>query len=143
MMIDGVVITPLKRILHEKGDIYHAMKKSETSFFSFGEAYFSSVNCNDIKGWKKHSKMVLNLVVPVGSVRFVLFDDRKESITNGNYIDVTVSSDNYIRLTIPPGLWVAFQGIGKKLNLLLNIASIEHDPSESVTAPLNSIFFRW
>jgi dTDP-4-dehydrorhamnose 3,5-epimerase len=142
-MIEGVQITLLKRILHEKGDIYHAMKQSEDSFTSFGEAYFSSVHLNDIKGWKKHTKMVLNLVVPVGSVRFALFDDRSDSITNGELLDVTASSDNYIRLTVPAGIWVAFQGVGKDLNLLLNMASIEHDPLESISASLNSIPFRW
>jgi dTDP-4-dehydrorhamnose 3,5-epimerase len=143
MMIKGVIVAPLRRILHEKGDVYHAMKKSEESFTSFGEAYFSSVHFNDIKGWKKHTRMVLNLVVPVGSVRFVLFDDRNESITNGQFFDLTVSADNYVRLTVPAGIWVAFQGVGKDLNLLLNIASIEHDPTESITKLINEIQFRW
>ncbi|MDE1326601.1 dTDP-4-dehydrorhamnose 3,5-epimerase family protein [Vibrio aestuarianus] len=142
-MIEGVIITPLKRISHEKGDIFHAMKQSEESFISFGEAYFSNIHFGKVKGWKKHSKMVLNLVVPVGSVRFVLFDDRQGSITNGEYFDLVVSSDNYIRLTIPKGIWMAFQGIGDHQNLLLNIASIEHDPLESTTEPLTYIPFEW
>ena len=142
-MIEGITITPLKRILHEKGDIYHAMKHSDDSFTSFGEAYFSCVHLNDIKGWKKHTRMVLNLVVQVGSVKFVLYDDRNESITKGEFFDLTMSADNYVRLTVPAGIWVAFQGIGEELNLLLNIASIEHDPLVSIAASLNSIPFRW
>ncbi|ABE55934.1 conserved hypothetical protein [Shewanella denitrificans OS217] len=142
-MIDGIVITRLKRILNEKGDIYHALKNSDESFSSFGEAYFSSVHLDDIKGWKKHTKMILNLVVPVGSIRFVFYDDRYESNSYGEYVDVIASPDNYVRLTVPAGVWVAFQGVGSGLNLLLNIASIEHDPSESISEALSYIPYKW
>ena len=73
--MDGVVLTPLKQIYHPKGDIFHAMKKSDIGFDGFGEAYFSTINQNDIKGWKKHTKMTLNIVVPVGNIEFVVYDE--------------------------------------------------------------------
>lgn len=143
MMISGVSVTPLKRILHEKGDIYHAMKSSEESFTSFGEAYFSSVHYADVKGWKKHSKMMLNLVVPIGAIKFVAYDDRYSSNTYQQFFEITISKDNYCRLTIPPGVWLSFQGIEKELNLLLNLASIEHDPDESVSCDITDIEYNW
>ena len=59
--IEGVVLTELKMINHPKGDIYHAMKKSDNGYAGFGEAYFSTVNQNAIKGWKKHTQMLSNL----------------------------------------------------------------------------------
>ncbi|WP_260260059.1 dTDP-4-dehydrorhamnose 3,5-epimerase family protein [Vibrio intestinalis] len=142
-MLDGVFITHLKRIYHEQGDIYHAIKRSEDSFSSFGEAYFSTVNFLDVKGWKKHQEMVMNIVVPVGSIKFVLFDDRPESNTKNNYFEIVISASNYVRLTVPPGIWMAFQGITPKQNLLLNIASIEHDPREAISVPLNEICYNW
>jgi len=142
-MIDDISVTPLKRIQHDKGDIYHAMKSSEDSFSSFGEAYFSSVNFADVKGWKKHSKMILNLIVPIGAVRFVAYDDRISSKTYQQFFDITISKENYCRLTIPHGLWLAFQGVGREFNLLLNIASIEHDPNESVSCELGDIKYNW
>jgi dTDP-4-dehydrorhamnose 3,5-epimerase len=142
-MIDGITITPLKKIANVKGDIYHALKCSENSFTQFGEAYFSTVLSDDIKGWKKHTVMEMNLIVPVGSIRFVLFDDRPESHTNGEYFEIIMSPDNYCRLTVAPGIWMAFQGQGHELNLLLNIASIEHSPNEAKTAALESINYNW
>jgi len=142
-MLSGVSITPLKRIYHQKGDIYHAIKSSEKSFSSFGEAYFSTVNFSDVKGWKKHREMIMNLIVPVGSIKFVLFDDRPFSHTKGNYFDTVICESNYARLTVPPGVWMAFQGIRKEVNLLLNIASMEHDPSEAVSVPLDEIPYNW
>jgi dTDP-4-dehydrorhamnose 3,5-epimerase len=143
MMIDGLVVTPLKRINNDKGDIYHALKCSEKSFSQFGEAYFSIVHQNDVKGWKKHSKMILNLIVPVGIIKFVLFDDRESSPTYKKKFEITISNSNYCRLTVPPNIWLSFQGIGHALNLLLNIASIEHDPTESENCPLSDIQYEW
>ena len=143
MMMDGVVLTPLKQINNPKGDIYHALKQSEKSFNGFGEAYFSSVIYKCVKGWKKHTKMILNLIVPVGEVRFVLFDDRTESATYGEFFEITLSQNNYCRLTVPKNVWMAFQGKGTGLNLLLNIASIEHSPEEAINTSLENINFNW
>jgi dTDP-4-dehydrorhamnose 3,5-epimerase len=143
LMIDGISLTTLKRIPNEKGDILHALKQSENSFTSFGEAYFSIANYQAVKGWKMHTKMTLNLIVPIGAIRFVIFDNRSDSSTHGIYNQVVLSADNYSRLTIQPGLWVAFQGVGKNENMLLNIASIEHDPAESINSPLEAFEFNW
>ena len=52
-ILDGVILTPLKKIGHPKGDVFHAMKLSDEGFCGFGEAYFSTVNKSEIKGWKK------------------------------------------------------------------------------------------
>lgn len=130
--MDAVRITKLKRIAHPKGDIQHALKSSDEGFSSFGEAYFTRVGKKDIKGWKKHNRMELNLIVPIGSVTFFVHDS-VSGITN----DFTLDSLNYVRLTIKPGVWVAFRG-NDDLNLILNIASIEHDPKESINKDIES-----
>lgn len=136
--MDEVILSDLKTIENPKGNIYHALKKSDVSFKNFGEAYFSSVNFNDIKGWKKHTKMNLNLIVIAGEVRFVVYDEKKLKFS-----EFKLSRKNYKRLTVPPGLWVAFQGLSLSENLLLNIADIEHDPSESVNKDLGEIKYEW
>lgn len=141
--IEGVILTPLKRIKQPKGDVYHALKSIDEGFFGFGEAYFSTVNRGAIKGWKKHKAMTMNLIVPVGSVRFVLYDAREECSSNGQFMEITLSPDNYFRLTVPPDVWMAFQGTGSPLNLLLNIADITHDPAESYNISLNEIGYDW
>jgi len=142
-MIDGVFLTPLKRIANEKGDILHALKRSDDSFSTFGEAYFSIANFNAVKGWKMHTKMALNIIVPLGAIRFVIYDDRPTSETKGVYQEFILSADNYCRLTVAPGLWMAFQGVGRDVNMLLNIASIEHDPNESINKQLDIFFYDW
>lgn len=136
--MDGVILSPLKIISNEKGNIMHALKKSEKEFSAFGEAYFSFVNHKETKGWKKHQRMTLNLVVPMGEVQFFVFDDREESATKNCFFTCTLSQENYMRLTLSPGLWFAFKGIGESENLLMNIANIEHDPTESINQDLNA-----
>ena len=133
--MDGVTLTPLKRIANSKGDIFHAMKVSDNGFYGFGEAYFSTVNKGDIKGWKKHTKMILNLVVVTGEVEFVVYN-------GDDFFSVKLSKDNYQRLTVRPSLWVAFKGLSDE-NILLNLASIEHDPSESKSVDLNAFDYGW
>lgn len=135
--MEGVLLTQLKQIYHPKGDVFHGMKKSDPGFFGFGEAYFSTIHRGEVKPWKKHLRMTLNLVVPIGKIRFVLHDDRVGSATKGQTFSVEIGSDNYQRLTVTPGIWMAFEGIGEGLNLLLNIADLEHDPEEVERAELD------
>lgn len=136
--IEGVLISNLRQIPNAKGDIYHGLKKSEPSFEGFGESYFSFINYNEIKAWKRHFKMICNLTVPVGEVEFILYDQRESSSTQGKIMKITLGYKNYKRLTIPPGIWYGFKGISQGENLLHNIASIEHDPNEQENVPLNT-----
>lgn len=135
--MDRVILTKLKQLNNPKGDVFHAMKKSDEGFSGFGEAYFSTVNKGDIKGWKKHTEMVMNLIVPVGKIEFVVHDE-----LNQDFFSVQLSQDNYYRLTIEPGLWVGFRGLGD-YNLLLNVANLEHDPEEAVNISLEQINYDW
>lgn len=139
-MIDGVLLTPLKRVYHPSGDILHAMKASSPGFHGFGEAYFSLIKKDFIKGWKRHNRLTLNLIVPVGSIQFVICDDRHKENDTPEFFDVIIDKDNYARLTIPPGVWVCFKGL-EEANLLMNIIAEEHDMAESDNIPLEAINF--
>lgn len=136
--LEGVQVTSLKIIPGDAGSVMHALKASDQSFSSFGEAYFSTVKEGQIKGWKKHRKMILNIVVPVGRILFALYDDRPESPSYRKLFSIELGPAQYQRLTVPPGVWMAFNGRGNGLNLLLNIASIHHDPTEAETLPLEN-----
>jgi dTDP-4-dehydrorhamnose 3,5-epimerase len=140
-MIKDVVITNLNIINTPGGNVKHAMKKSDNGFEGFGEAYFSHINKNAIKAWKRHKKMTLNLIVPLGKIRFVLFDDREAS--NTKFQEVTISKNNYCRLTVPPMIWMGFQGLSDDGSMLLNIASLEHDPMEHEKKNIKQIEFDW
>ena len=141
--IEGVRLTSLMKVSHPKGDVYHAMKKSDNGYAGFGEAYFSTIKRGEIKGWNKHKRMTLNLVVPVGEVIFIIYDGREKSATKGNFFEVILSRSNYQRLTVHPGLWLAFMGKSNGTNLILNIADMEHDPEEIERFNLDQIDYNW
>lgn len=136
--LDSIIITPLSRIKVQGGDVLHGMKKSDLGFNEFGEAYFSIVEFNAVKAWKKHLTMTLNLVVPSGEVKFVFLAE------TGNYREIIIGESNYCRLTVPPNLWFGFVGQSEcSLNLVLNISDILHDPNEVVRADKNSFNYKW
>ena len=97
--MDGIILTTLTQIYNPKGDIFHAMKKTSDGYEGFGEAYFSTINKGDIKNWRKHTKMTLNIVVPIGEIKFVVYNEKIK-----NFFSVKLSENNYQRLTIKPGL---------------------------------------
>ena len=144
-MIEGVELSPLKIIRGDSGDVLHAIKRTDSSFQGFGEAYFSTVNQGAIKAWKRHHKMTLNLVVPYGEIKFVLYDDRLDSATNGDSNELILSLQNYQRLTVPPMVWLGFKGMGNGLNMLMNVSNIPHDPDEydRIDAYNNHIDYQW
>ena len=142
-VIDGVLLAPLRVIDTPGGDVLHGVKQGDLGFDGFGEAYFSTVEEGAIKAWKRHHEMVLNLIVPEGAVRFVLFDDRPESTTFGKYQEINLSRKNYQRLTVPPMLWIGFQGISEGENILLNVACIPHRSDEADRLALEEIEYYW
>ena len=87
--------------------------------------------------------MTLNLIIPLGSVTFIIYDDRETSDSKGAFFEVELSPSNYKRLTVPPMLWVAFKGGHMDKNLILNIANIVHDPNEIEKLHLNKIPFNF
>ena len=141
--IEGVILTPLKKITHPRGDILHAMKENDSGYAGFGEAYFSTIKHGEIKGWNKHKMMILNLIVPFGEVTFVIYDKRESSRSKGKFFKVTLSQANYQRLTVPPGLWLAFKGKSNDINLILNIADLEHNPDEIEKLDLDKISYNF
>ncbi len=142
-MIDGVILTPLKIIANADGRVMHGLKASEASFSQFGEVYFSTIIKDRVKAWKRHHKMLVNLVVPLGKVGFTLIDTRKNSPTLGLQESIILTTENYVRLTIPPLIWFGFKGLHEGENMVMNVASIEHDTDEYENVPVSSFDFDW
>lgn len=143
-MIKGVTLHPLKHIKVPKGDIFHALKSTDEGYSGFGEAYFSQIEHGQVKGWKKHNRITLNIVVPVGAVKFVIFDDRVDSPTSGQFEEFVLSPlSNYQRLTLAPGLWMAFAGAGEETSLLMDIIPEPHNDEEASRKTLEEISYKF
>ena len=144
-MIDGVSVTPLRRIADERGAILHMLRCDQPHFRQFGEIYFSCVYPHAIKAWHVHRVMTLNYAVPVGMVKLVLFDGRDDSPTYRQLMELFVGELNYCLVTVPPMVWNGFKGIGDKMALVANCATLPHDPTEIERADpfKNDIPYDW
>ena len=132
--IEGVTVTPLRRIADERGAVFHMLREDSEGFERFGEIYFSMVYPGAIKAWHLHKEMTLNYAVPVGMVKLVCHDDREGSSTRATSLELFVGELNYALVTIPPLVWNGFKGIGDQPALVANCATIPHRPDEIVRA---------
>jgi dTDP-4-dehydrorhamnose 3,5-epimerase len=143
-MIEGVIIKKLTKIPDERGSVYHMLRKDDPEFKEFGEIYFSTAYPGVIKGWHLHKKMTLNYAVIQGMIKLVLYDDRKNSPTRGELMEVFIGEENYCLVVIPPGIWNGFKCIGNKMAIVANCATLPHDKNEIVYMdPLNNDLIKY
>ena len=120
------------------GDIMRILKNKEVKNWNFAEAYFSKIKYNKIKAWKYHLKMSLNLVVPMGRVKFVFYFNKTK-----NFKVIELGEKKYSRISIPPRIWFGFKGLSKKYSLILSLTNLEHNPNEVLRCKKNEIKFNW
>lgn len=137
-LIDRVLLTPQKIIPVSGGNVLQALRADGEGFAGFGEAYFSLLMPGATKAWKRHRRMTLNLVVPLGRVAVAVID---EEARRGRIYEL--GPESYARLTVPPGLWAGFRGLARETSLMLNVANIGHDPDEADRAVETEFGFSW
>ena len=133
-----VKVTPLKIIKKRTGNIMRVLSKNELKNKIFGEVYFSKIKSGKIRAWKYHLKTILNLVVPYGKVKFVLYSQEDK-----NFKVVEIGEKKYLKLTVPPKIWYGFKGVSKHESIILNVTNIKHDPKEILRCKKNEINFDW
>jgi dTDP-4-dehydrorhamnose 3,5-epimerase len=138
-MSKGILVTSLTQIHGPSGKVMHMLKSTDPAFETFGEIYFSTVYPGVVKAWHKHTIKTVNLTVVHGLVRFVTYspDERLEQHFIG--------PENYKLITIPPGIWYGFQGIGQETAIIADCATHPFNESEQLTLDSHSenIPFAW
>lgn len=129
-LIHDVDIRPLKQIHDERGAVMHMLRADAPWFTDFGEVYFSIVKSGAVKAWKRHKEMIQNLAVPVGEVKFVIYDDRDSSPSKGIIQEIITGINCYQLIRIPPMVWYGFVGCSNHDSLITNCASMPHSLGE-------------
>ncbi len=129
-MIEGVGIYPLKQIPDDRGRVMHMLRADDPHFEKFGEIYFSTVYPGVVKGWHWHKRMIINYAVVVGMIKFVLYDERENSPTRGQFQEIYMGENNYVLVKVPTGIWNGVKGLGVTPSIIANCATIVHDPDE-------------
>ena len=122
---------------NNKGNVLRAYRKNEKKIGKFGEVYLSWINKKSIKGWKMHKKMHMNLIVPIGLVKFVFFKNNK-------FKEIIVGENKYYRIYVPNKIYFAFQNLSKKKSLVINYSNIIHqNTDEIINKNLREISYKW
>jgi dTDP-4-dehydrorhamnose 3,5-epimerase len=129
-MIEGVVVSARRQLVDERGKIVHVLREDDPEFERFGEVYFSWVNPGVVKGWHLHTAMTLNYTCPVGLVKLALWDDRENSSSRGEVMELFLGPDDHRLVTVPPGVWNGFKGVATTPSMVCNCATLPHDPEE-------------
>jgi dTDP-4-dehydrorhamnose 3,5-epimerase len=142
-MIQDVKITKLKQISDNRGKIMHMLRRDWPIFDSFGEIYFSTINFGSIKAWHLHKEATLNYACIKGEVNLVLYDDRKDSKTYGNYQELLLSPKDYFLVTIPPFIWNGFKGLDNSESIIANCITLPHNENEMVRKEISDKYFNF
>lgn len=129
-MIQGVRIQPLRKICDERGMIMHMLRCDDPHFEQFGEIYFSTAYPGVVKGWHEHTKQTQNYAVIQGMIKLVLYDNRPDSSTLGELMELFIGDDNYQLVRIPPRVINGYKTVGVKPSIVANCATVPHDPGE-------------
>ena len=101
--------------------------------------YFSFVKSKAVKAWKLHRQMTLNLIVPIGNVRFVFI--------NPNHPDqsriIEIGENNYSRITVPPKSGLAFRDYQTDKTWLLTLQISKHNSIESEKRQMDYFNYKW
>tara|TARA_Y100000590_G_scaffold469854_1_gene660169 strand:+ start:2317 stop:2742 length:426 start_codon:yes stop_codon:yes gene_type:complete len=133
-----VKIYPLKKVKTKGGDIFKIIDKNSKGFIGFSETYFSWINYGKIKAWKYHTKMTMNLVVPLGKVKFLFFDPKTKK-----FLKIIIGKNNYKRIRVKPGLWFGFKGMSKPKSLILNFSNYKFNKKEILRKKKEDINLKW
>lgn len=130
-MIDGVVIKELSTYPDERGFFREIIRVSDDFFGEgFGQFSHSLMYPGVGKAWHIHKTQVDWWYVPVGNLRLVMSDRRKDSQTYGELMEVFMG-ENYPAkcVKIPPGVAHGCKVLGGVTHLLY-ITSKTYDPLE-------------
>ena len=112
-------INQLQKFKDERGSVLHGMKCNDSESFGIREVYFSTVNYGFYKGWKKHQKMVLNLIVIEGEILFYLADSEFTE-----FKEIIICKNDLKRITIMPNQWLSFTSLVQPSSTIMNIANL-------------------
>jgi len=145
--IDGVSFVPRRIIPSAQGEVKHLLKNTDPEFSTeslpFGEAYLSILYPGFRKDWKLHTKCLQRLYVLVGMVEFAMYDARENSPTYGKFQREMIGVDRHGILIIPPGVIATWRNVTEGNTMILNLATLPHDPEESKIIPFEEIPFQW
>jgi dTDP-4-dehydrorhamnose 3,5-epimerase len=146
-MIHGVIITPLKQHIDERGELMEILRCDAPHFAGFGQVYVTTAHPGIVKAWHAHRFQTDNFTCVEGAIRMGLYDSREASPTRGAVMDLSLSRTAPLLVTIPPLVYHGFECLSGTDAVVVNTVSELYNyqhPDEIRINPFTSdIPFQW
>lgn len=144
-----VTITPLQQFPDERGSNKLIMQSGDPGFGDIQQVYVSTVYPGTVKGWHRHKQKTLNYTCVAGIIRLVITPDldkipiRRVRPSDLVFQEIVMGETNYCRVSIPPGTWNAFMGLGYKEAIVVNCATLPYSEADIERLPWNYFAYDW
>lgn len=128
--IDGVKTKNLRVIPDERGWLMEILRSDDDIFQQFGQVYLSTAYPGVVKGWHYHKKQTDNFTCICGMMKVVLYDARNDSKTKGTIMEFFVGEKNPLLISVPPGVYHGFKGIGTDTAYFLSVPTLPYNYQE-------------
>jgi len=119
-MIEGVKVKKLKVIPDDRGRLMEILRCDDVMFQKFGQVYMTTAYPGIVKAWHYHKIQTDNFTCVSGRMKFVLYDARKESPTNGNIDEFIIYLEDPKLVQIPPYVYHGFKCISEEEAIVIN-----------------------
>jgi len=75
---------------------------------------------------------VQNYAVIQGMIKLVLYDNREDSKTKGEVMEIFTGEDKYELIRIPTGVINGYKTYGTKPAIVANCSTLSHQPNEMI-----------
>ena len=126
-MIDGVKTKTLRVIPDERGWLLEILRCDDELFQKFGQVYLTTAYPGVVKAWHLHKKQTDNFTCIHGSMKVVLYDDRKDSPTYREVNEFVIGEKNPLLISVPPFVYHGFKAIGLETAYFLSVPTEPYD----------------
>ena len=146
-LIEGVGVRRAKVLSDERGRLGEIMRSDDPWFEKFGQVYFTTTYPCVVKAWHYHKKQTDHFYVIKGMVKVALYDQRKDSPTQGIVNELYLGEHCPALVRIPPGVLHGWTCVSEVEAYIVNVVSEMYnysDPDEFRTDPNdNDIPYDW
>jgi dTDP-4-dehydrorhamnose 3,5-epimerase len=140
-LIEGVAVRRAVTHLDERGELVETYDpRWGLSAAPMVYNYLATIRPGIVKGWVRHAAQDDRLFFAFGTVKVVLYDDRKGSRTRGRLNDLCFGERDRATLVIPRGVWHALHNVGAGDVVFLNTPTrgYDHERPDKVRLPLDN-----